>query len=68
MARINAAIPAIHADVFADSMYHPARWRGTFAVLDRAGHGLAIEQRGVLAKLAEEWLDRVAEASAPMPG
>jgi pimeloyl-ACP methyl ester carboxylesterase len=42
--------------------------RGTFAVLDRAGHGLAIEQRGVLAKLTEEWLDRVAEASAPMPG
>lgn len=37
--------------------------RGTFAVLDRAGHGLAIEQAELLTSLAREWLDRVAEAA-----
>jgi pimeloyl-ACP methyl ester carboxylesterase len=39
--------------------------RLTFAMLDRAGHGLAIEQSGLLTRLAQEWLDRVAEASGP---
>lgn len=37
--------------------------RATFAMLDRAGHGLAIEQAGLLTVLAQEWLDRVTEAS-----
>jgi pimeloyl-ACP methyl ester carboxylesterase len=35
--------------------------RATFAVLDRAGHGLPHEQAGLLAALLGEWLDRVAE-------
>jgi pimeloyl-ACP methyl ester carboxylesterase len=35
--------------------------RGTFAVLDRAGHRLTIEQRGLFDALANEWLDRVEE-------
>jgi pimeloyl-ACP methyl ester carboxylesterase len=36
--------------------------RATFAVLDRAGHALDIEQRGLFEALVGEWLDRVAEA------
>jgi pimeloyl-ACP methyl ester carboxylesterase len=35
--------------------------RGTFAVLDRAGHGLGIEQKGLFLALTQEWLDRVEE-------
>ncbi len=35
--------------------------RGTFVVLDRAGHGLMIEQRGMFNALVNEWLDRVEE-------
>ena len=35
--------------------------RGTFAVLDRAGHGLGAEQRGLFRVLVSEWLDRVEE-------
>lgn len=35
--------------------------RATFAVLDRAGHALSIEQRGLFRSLAGEWLDRVRE-------
>jgi pimeloyl-ACP methyl ester carboxylesterase len=35
--------------------------RATFAVLDRAGHGLPHEQAGLLAALLGEWLDRVGE-------
>src|SRR5512141_261591 len=35
--------------------------RGTFAVLDRAGHGLGVEQKGLLQVLAREWLERVKE-------
>jgi pimeloyl-ACP methyl ester carboxylesterase len=35
--------------------------RATFAVLDRAGHGLPHEQGGVLVALMGEWLDRVRE-------
>lgn len=33
--------------------------RGTFAVLDRAGHNLQIEQAQVFNSLISEWLDRV---------
>jgi pimeloyl-ACP methyl ester carboxylesterase len=39
--------------------------RATFAVLDRAGHNLPIEQERLFAALVEEWLDRVEEASGP---
>lgn len=35
--------------------------RGTFAVLDRAGHGLEVEQQTVFECLVDEWLDRVEE-------
>jgi pimeloyl-ACP methyl ester carboxylesterase len=35
--------------------------RGTFVVLDRAGHMLAIEQEDLLHPLVGEWLDRVEE-------
>jgi pimeloyl-ACP methyl ester carboxylesterase len=35
--------------------------RATFAVLDRAGHGLPHEQAGLLGALLGEWLERVAE-------
>jgi pimeloyl-ACP methyl ester carboxylesterase len=35
--------------------------RGTFAVLDRAGHLLAVDQAGLFRALAAEWLDRVEE-------
>jgi pimeloyl-ACP methyl ester carboxylesterase len=35
--------------------------RATFAVLDRAGHGLPHEQVGLLVALMGEWLDRVRE-------
>ncbi len=35
--------------------------RATFAVLDRAGHGLTMEQTGLFRALVAEWLDRVEE-------
>jgi pimeloyl-ACP methyl ester carboxylesterase len=35
--------------------------RGTFVVLDRAGHGLEVEQEKVFNCLVDEWLDRVEE-------
>jgi pimeloyl-ACP methyl ester carboxylesterase len=35
--------------------------RGTFVVLDRAGHAVAGEQRGLYRALVNEWLDRVEE-------
>jgi pimeloyl-ACP methyl ester carboxylesterase len=35
--------------------------RATFAVLDRAGHGLEIEQEALFHALSGEWLDRVRE-------
>jgi pimeloyl-ACP methyl ester carboxylesterase len=38
--------------------------RATFAVLDRAGHGLAHEQVALVTALLAEWLDRVAEHRA----
>ena len=38
--------------------------RGTFAVLDRAGHWVGAEQPALLHALANEWLDRVEEYAA----
>jgi pimeloyl-ACP methyl ester carboxylesterase len=35
--------------------------RASFAVLDRAGHALAVEQKALFRALASEWLDRVEE-------
>lgn len=35
--------------------------RGTFAILDRAGHGLEVEQEKVFNCLVNEWLDRAEE-------
>jgi pimeloyl-ACP methyl ester carboxylesterase len=35
--------------------------RGTFAILDRAGHGLEVEQETVFNCLISEWLNRVEE-------
>jgi pimeloyl-ACP methyl ester carboxylesterase len=35
--------------------------RGTFVVLDRAGHGLMFEQRNIFNTLVNEWIDRVEE-------
>lgn len=37
--------------------------RGTFAVLDRAGHALPHEQPGLIKALITEWLDRVRESA-----
>ena len=37
--------------------------RGTFVVLDRAGHGLQIEQETLFRALVSEWLDRVEEGT-----
>lgn len=38
--------------------------RATYAVLDRAGHGLYIEQDALFKALTYEWLDRVEESMA----
>jgi pimeloyl-ACP methyl ester carboxylesterase len=35
--------------------------RATFAVLDRAGHALGVEQEGLFQALVHEWLDRIEE-------
>ena len=35
--------------------------RATFAVLERAGHGLSVEQQNLFRTLVAEWLDRVEE-------
>ena len=35
--------------------------RATFAVLDRAGHALRVEQVNLFEALVHEWLDRVEE-------
>lgn len=37
--------------------------RGTFVVVDRAGHGLMVEQKILLNVLLNEWLDRVEQFS-----
>lgn len=41
--------------------------RATFAVLDRAGHALQIEQPRLFDALVEEWLDRVEETLNTQP-
>jgi pimeloyl-ACP methyl ester carboxylesterase len=41
--------------------------RATFAVLDRAGHGLPHEQVGLFTALMGEWLDRVREHHTARP-
>jgi pimeloyl-ACP methyl ester carboxylesterase len=51
-----------YAEQFTLLTHYP---RATYAVLDRAGHNLQIEQAGLLGAHVEEWLDRVAEASPP---
>lgn len=38
--------------------------RATFAVLDRSGHGLSVEQKTLFRALVGEWLDRVEEYAA----
>lgn len=50
-----------YADVYALLEHYP---RATFAVLDRAGHNLQLEQPELLDGLLDEWLDRVEEAAA----
>ncbi len=37
--------------------------RATFAVLDRAGHALGVEQKGLFQALMTDWVDRVEEHS-----
>ena len=39
--------------------------RATFAVLDRAGHTLEVDQQPLFRALVNEWLDRVEEYVAP---
>jgi pimeloyl-ACP methyl ester carboxylesterase len=41
--------------------------RATFAVLDRAGHLIDIEQPTLCHALIGEWLDRVVEGAGPLP-
>ncbi len=41
--------------------------RATYAVLDRAGHNLQIEQPALLGAHIEDWLDRVAEGGQRTP-
>jgi pimeloyl-ACP methyl ester carboxylesterase len=42
--------------------------RGTLAILDRAGHGLGLEQKTLFRALASEWLDRVEEYAPTRAG
>ncbi|WP_026932189.1 alpha/beta fold hydrolase [Glycomyces tenuis] len=49
-----------YADVYALLEHYP---RATFAVLDRAGHNLQLEQPVLLDAFLDEWLDRVEEAA-----
>jgi pimeloyl-ACP methyl ester carboxylesterase len=45
---------------FNDQWRTMGQWpRSTFAVLDRAGHGLTSEQPAILTTLIDDWLDRV---------
>lgn len=48
-----------YADAWRILEHYP---RATFAVLDRAGHNLQIEQPALFEALVDEWLDRVEEA------
>jgi pimeloyl-ACP methyl ester carboxylesterase len=47
-----------YADAYAALEDYP---RGTYAVLDRAAHGLTVEQPALFRALVSEWLDRVEE-------
>ena len=49
-----------YADTYPLLDHYP---RATFAILDRAGHNLQIEQPALFEALMAEWLDRVAEAT-----
>ena len=40
--------------------------RATFAVLDRAGHALHLEQRGLFEALVSEWLDRIEDGAGAL--
>jgi len=42
--------------------------RGTFAILDRAGHGLEVEQETVFNCLVDEWLNRVEDDDRRLSG
>ena len=47
---------------FNDQWRAMGQWpRATFAVLDRAGHGLSLEQPPLLTTLVNDWLDRVTQ-------
>lgn len=48
-----------YSDAFSLMENYP---RGTFAVLDKAGHNLQIEQEGLFNAMVNEWLDRVEES------
>jgi pimeloyl-ACP methyl ester carboxylesterase len=37
--------------------------RASYVVLDRAGHGMGVEQKGLFLALTQEWLDRVEEST-----
>jgi pimeloyl-ACP methyl ester carboxylesterase len=50
-----------YQDAWATLEHYP---RATFAVLDRAGHNVHIEQSNLFNALVHEWLDRVDEARA----
>jgi pimeloyl-ACP methyl ester carboxylesterase len=50
---------------FNDQWQALGQWpRATFAVLDRAGHGLSFEQPTLLTALIDDWLDRVSADEA----
>ena len=49
---------------FRDAWRLAAKWpRATYAVLDRAEHGLPIDQQPLFTALVNDWLDRVEETS-----
>jgi len=50
-----------YRDTWTDLENYP---RATFAVLDRAGHDLQIEQEGLFNDLVNDWLDRIQESTA----
>ena len=52
-----------YADAWRILEHYP---RATFAVLDRAGQNLQIEQPALFEALVDEWLDRVEEAGTPI--
>jgi uncharacterized protein YndB with AHSA1/START domain len=45
----------------------PAYPRATFAVLDRAGHGLNLEQEAIFNQLSNDWLNRIEEPECGRP-